>query len=108
MLAPIRTVWLTAMTLALVLAASPPVQAVQLAVEDGVGDVWSPEGFANYTEEGSVVNTDLVRTVVRHRSREVIVRARITRTCGRGRRMKSCCMSTCARTRWVSSRCSFK
>jgi hypothetical protein len=40
-----------------------PAFAERATVNDATGDVWSPEGPRGWTHEGSVVNTDLRRTV---------------------------------------------
>jgi hypothetical protein len=73
----------TARTLALVLATSAALavatataHAERVVLQDDSGDVWSPDGPNDFTAEGSVANTDLLRTWVRHQDRSVVVKAR--------------------------------
>lgn len=59
----------------LILAAPAPAHAERSLVRDGTGDVWSPKGARSWTHEGSVVNSDLTKTVVDHRAGAVVVTA---------------------------------
>lgn len=52
-----------------------PASGERDATVDETYDVWSPEGFNGFTPEGSVVNTDLRRTVVIHSPHTVVLEA---------------------------------
>ena len=61
----------------LALGVAAPAQAQRLVVDDPTGDVYTyPSTEAGWVNVGSVVNTDLVRTTVDHRARDVRVRAK--------------------------------
>jgi hypothetical protein len=64
-----------ALATAVLLLLAGPAHAERSLVRDGTGDVWSPEGARSWTHEGSVVNTDLTKTVVDHRAGAVAVTA---------------------------------
>lgn len=69
---------LAAVTLGIVLAPTPAF-AQKLAISDGQGDAWEETldpatGSYTYTPAGSPVNSDILRTVVRHRTHSVQVR----------------------------------
>jgi len=61
----------------LALGVAAPVHAQRLVVDDPTGDVYTyPSMEAGWVNVGSVVNTDLVKTTVDHRARDVRVRAK--------------------------------
>jgi hypothetical protein len=69
---------LMAVTVGVVLAPVPAF-AQRLVIGDGPGDSWEEHhdpstGDVTYTQAGSPVNADVLRTVVRHRAHSVLVR----------------------------------
>lgn len=79
MIRPSRAVFAMAVA-GLILSVTPvsagSAAADREALEDATRDVWSPVGGRTFSHEGSVVNTDLDRTVVRHSPRAVVAIAR--------------------------------
>jgi hypothetical protein len=60
----------------LVAASTSPAHAQRVTVDDDKGDVWSFAGTpGDYTHDGSIKNADLDELQMRHRDRDLVVRA---------------------------------
>jgi len=66
----------TALATTAVIAASVPAHAAKLVLTDPAGDVWAQAETS--TQIGTRVNGDLVKTVVNHTAKRVVVKAKYT------------------------------
>lgn len=73
---PQRTAIVALAAITAVTALAAPANAEREVLRDTTSDVWSPEGPGAFSEEGSVVNTDIKRTTIRHQDRFIVVKVR--------------------------------